>query len=114
MAKLKLVKAEEKHFQGVLDISKGVYEGLDYLPGVYHVWLEQEAGYSDWRKNVVLLDEQDRVIGFQSFLLQDKSRRVIAQALRIDKSVQGRGLGREFMKMCRDFLLDLNSEVINK
>ena len=28
-----LSRAEERHFQAIMDISEGVYEGLDYFPG---------------------------------------------------------------------------------
>ncbi len=36
---------------------------------------------------------------------------VVPQALRIDRKVQGQGIGRLFMKKCREFLLELNKQV---
>ncbi len=59
---------------------------------------------------MVLLD-QDRVIGYQSFMLQDGGRRILTQALRINPGLKGKGVGRKFMQLCREFILGLNKEV---
>ncbi len=44
-------------------------------------------------------------------MLQDGGRRILAQALRIDPALKGKGVGRMFMQLCREFILGLNKEV---
>ena len=34
-----VTEATQADFEGVLDINRNVYEGLDYLPGMYHEFL---------------------------------------------------------------------------
>ena len=110
--KLKLAPATHDHYRPLLEISRGIYDGLDYFSNVYHVWVDQEKEDPRRRRNVVLLDENEKVIGYQSFMFQDGGRRVVAQALRIDLSLKGLGVGKRFMELCREFLLDINKEVM--
>ncbi len=111
LSKLKLVRAQQGHFLDILSFSRGIYDGLDYFCGVYTKWLAEEESDSSKRKNVVMVDEEGKVLGFQSFLFQDRGNRVLAQALRIDQSMKGIGLGRTFMQLCRELLLSWNKEV---
>ncbi len=114
-ADLRLVKADQRHIQDVLNFSKGIYNGLDYFEAVYPRWLEEERNFPSLRKNVVMVDSTTgKAIGFQSFLFHDNGNRVQAQALRIDQSKKGTGLGKIFMHLCKDFLLKCNREVCAK
>jgi hypothetical protein len=54
----------------------------------------------------------DKVAGFQSYLLQDKGRKALAQALRIDGALKGQGMGKKFMEMCREKLKQWNEEMV--
>ncbi len=73
---------------------------------MFHSWLDDAD-----RRNVVLVAPDGRVVGYQSFLLQDGGRRVLANALRIDPSLKGLGIGRRFMRLCREMLLGMDEEV---
>ena len=108
---LHLAKATRDHYQPILDISEGVYDGLDYFTGVYYKWITQEEVDPMKRRNIVLLDADDRVIGFQSYMFQDGGKRVLVQALRIDPSLKGMGVGKKFMELCREFIARINKEV---
>ncbi len=35
VSKLRLARAERRHYQPILDISNGVYNGKDYFPSMY-------------------------------------------------------------------------------
>ena len=111
--KVRLARALPEHFQPILDISHGIYNGLDYFASVYHAWLDEEERDPAARRSVVLLDQDNKVAGYQSFLFMDSGRRVLAQALRIDPRLKGRGVGKRFMELCRHFLVDINPEVID-
>ena len=49
--------------------------------------------------------------GYLSYLMQDSGRLALQQALRIDPSLRGKGLGRVFVQLCRDKLKQTNPEV---
>ena len=70
LSALKLVKAEMKHLERVLEMSEGIYEGQDYLGHVYISWIKEENANSDTRRNVVLVDGDGVVMGYQSFMFQ--------------------------------------------
>ena len=103
---------------GLLDISKGHYEGHDYLEHVFPFWVQEEASNpSGRRRSLVLLlsDDQRRgtVIGFRSFFLQDAERKVVCQALRIGNAFKGQGVGRRFLELCDDYLAQINPQVLS-
>ncbi len=114
LRKFKLIRAERCHFQDILSFSRGIYNGLDYFCGVYTKWLAEEEADSSKRKNVVMVDGEGKVVGFQSYLFQDRGNKVLAQALRIDQSKKGTGLGRTFMQLCKELLLSWNKEEVAK
>ena len=111
LSKLKLVEAKLKHYEPLLEISKDVYDGFDYIEQVYKEWISEEQTDPQKRRNLVLLDEADRVIGYQSFYFQEEGRKVVAQALRIDGGLRGQGVGRQFSQLCKQYLLEMNPEV---
>ena len=112
LAKLKLVQAKLEYYDEILEISKDVYDGLyDYICQVYCHWIQEEQTRPQKRRNLVLLDEEENPVGYQSFLIQDDGRQVVAQALRIDGRLRGQGVGRKFNQLCRDYFLKNNPEV---
>ena len=68
--KLKIGRARLDQFKEIMSISKEVYEGMDYFPNVYAKWIREEEEQPEKRRSLVLLDENDRVRGFQSYLFQ--------------------------------------------
>ena len=102
-----LVRPCPEHFPELLRISKGIYDGSDYIEQTFFIWLEQELQDPKKRRNVILTDDRDsktRVLGYQSFYFQEDGREVVSQALRLDPQFRGQGLGRRFMELCSVFL----------
>ncbi len=110
--KLGLSRALPEHHEGVVQISIGVYRGNDYAPTLYQKWMKEESEdkvrhfpnffensfiflkktiilfLKETRRSLVLLDEDGKVLGFQSyFLMKGPGNKIIAvqQALRIDR-----------------------------
>ena len=56
-------------FDEVQAISKGIYEGHDYLPFKYHHWLKQE--------NVIVMVaiKDGKIIGLEAMVIVDNARR---------------------------------------
>jgi len=63
------------------------------------------------RRNLILM-VNGKVAGFQSYLLQNNGNIALAQALRVDFALKGQGMGKKFMNLCRDYLQNLNSKMI--
>ena len=69
-----LCKAELSDYARVMEISEGVYEGHDYLPHCYKIWMEQGKMEPLRRINLLLVystPEYPRLIlGFKSYQFQ--------------------------------------------
>ena len=52
-----------------------------------------------------------KILGFQSFFFQREGRAVLQQAIRVDATVQGAGVGKRFSAMGEDYLRLVNPEV---
>ena len=97
-----------------MDLHLNTSIGHDYFEHVYFAWLRDEEEDCTKRQSVVLLDECDKVIGYQSFLYMDQGRKVLEQALRIDPKLKGKGVGRRFMELTQEFLLAKRDQVVKK
>jgi ribosomal protein S18 acetylase RimI-like enzyme len=81
---------ELKHedFQDIVDISKGVWDDTDYLPGAFHTWVDEEGiilGGVDQAKNKVI-----SIVRFS--ILSDKSGWI--DGLRVHRDYRGQGIGK--------------------
>ena len=77
--------AEPQHFQQVVTLSEGIYEGHDCLPITFHQWLKQP------NRIVMLAFLGDKLIGLQSQLVLDDGKTSVDQARRIHADYRGRG-----------------------
>jgi len=80
--------AKSSDFDDVVKLSKGVYDGYDYLPVVYHEWLK--------RKNVaiMLMFAGRDLIGLESSTIVDDGRTLVRRASRIASNLRGQGFVR--------------------
>ena len=64
-------------FDEVQEISKGIYEGHDYLPLKYHHWLKQE--------NVIVMVaiKDGKIIGLEAKVIVDNGKTAVSRARRI-------------------------------
>ena len=44
MEEVIIERAKHSDYEEVMRISEGVYNGFDYMPYLYHIWVEQEEG----------------------------------------------------------------------
>ena len=83
-----IVFRELKHedYMDIVDISKGVWDDTDYLPQVFHSWIDEEGiiiGGID--------EERDKVVSIMRFsILSDKSGWI--DGLRVHKAYRGQGI----------------------
>lgn len=75
-------------FDEVQEISKGIYEGHDYLPLKYHHWLKQE--------NVIVMVaiKDGKIIGLEAKVIVDNGKTAVSRARRIHPDFRGRSYGK--------------------
>jgi len=99
-----LQPAEHEHYNTIVAMSDGIYIGFDYLLPIFHKWIDLEKEKKDKVKNVVLVDPNGKVIGFENFLILENGKSVFARALRIEPSLRGKGIGKLFINLCNSYL----------
>jgi len=99
-----IAKAEHKDYQAIVDMSDNIYNGFDYLLPIYHKWIDMEVEKPDKMKGFVLVDSKNKVVGYQMIFILEKGKSIFAQALRICPSLKGKGMGKIFDKLCKDYL----------
>jgi GNAT superfamily N-acetyltransferase len=89
-------KLRHDDYEDILDISKGIWDGYDYLPLVFHEWVD-DGGYF---LGVVDAD-RNKVIGVGKLsVLYDKSGWL--EGLRVHKDYRGQKLGRQISERVLD------------
>ena len=79
--------AVKSDYEAVVELSQGIYDGLDYLPVVFHEWLTQP-------KRVLFVAEMEgEIIGAESMFFIDEGETAIGGAWRIHPRYRGRRLG---------------------
>ncbi|KAG8431643.1 hypothetical protein GDO86_020627 [Hymenochirus boettgeri] len=82
-----------------MSISGGIYNGLDYLPYMYHQWLTQP------QRRMFLAKCNRGNVGFQSFLLMMVVvTAVVMQAARVAPQMRGRGIARVIKQLSYEIL----------
>jgi len=90
---------------GVLDISQGVYGGMDYLPSVYSSWVEEAGEERPTRFNFVVCLKK-RIVGYVSLLFTRDGRKFLMSAERVARELQGRGIGARIVQFVAKFVRD--------
>jgi len=99
-----IAKALPEDYSAVKAMSKNIYNGFDYLLPIYQKWIDMESEMPDKVKNLVLLDDDGQVLGYQSYFIFENGKSVFAQALRISPSCRGKGIGKLFTKLSNEYL----------
>ena len=73
-------------FAEVVNLSKGIYNGHDYLPLEFHKWLEMD------NMAVMLALAGDKLVGFKAGLIVDDGKTCIRRAGRVLPEYRGRGI----------------------
>jgi len=106
-----LAKAKHEDLEVILEMSENVLSGFDYLKPIFKQWIDIEEK-ENTRLNLVLLDKEKKVVGFQSFGLLHGFEAVFSQALRIHPSLRGKGVGRIFLSLSHQYLKSKFNEVL--
>ena len=64
--KIEVREATPGDYEGVLAISTNIYEGFDYLPGIYQAYINKQAA------NFYVLLKNDKIVSILIFLNYDK------------------------------------------
>ena len=101
-AKLFIDHAKVSDKERILTMCQGIYNGFDYLEHIFDCWIRDPISK---RHNIVLkLKTTDKIIGFQSFCIQNDGKMALQQALRISDDEQGKGYGTKFNQMVDEYL----------
>jgi len=99
-----IAKACKNDYQAVADMSDNIYNGFDYLLPIFHQWIDLEEEKSGQVRNFVLLNADQKVVGYQIFFILENGYSLFAQALRISPLLKGEGMGKLFDKLCKDYM----------
>lgn len=91
-------------YEDICDISKSIWEGTDYLPKVFHKWVEDEGYFLG-----VIDSNKNKVVGVGKLsILQDKSAWL--EGLRVHTEYRGLKLARKIsetlLNIAKDYLRD--------
>jgi GNAT superfamily N-acetyltransferase len=105
----KFKKLSSDDYDDIVDISKDIWEGSDYLPGIFHKWIN-DSGYFLGIVDV----EKEKVIGTSKFsILSDNTGWL--EGLRVHKDYRGLKLGRLLSEKIIEIAKEAYSKgIINK
>ena len=88
--------ATPQDFDEVQKMSKGIYEGHDYLPLKYHHWLKQD--------NIVVMVAviDGKIIGLEAQFVVDDGMTAVSRARRIHPDYRGRSFGTRLAEALRN------------
>ena len=89
--------AEPDDFDEIVKLSKGIYEGHDYLPLKFHKWLQTN------NMAVILAHSSDnKLIGLVAYSIVDDHQTFVRRAERIHQDLRGQGLARKLREYARN------------
>lgn len=94
--------ANEQDIQAILEMSKGIYGGRDYLPYAIHGWFQAND------RHMFVAELQGKVIGFQAAVITDGGHSILCHSLRIHKEYRGRGYSYYMKLQTIDSMLVIN------
>ena len=92
MDDLKIRDAREEDFEDVMNLSVGVYNGLDYLPAIYHTYIREASVDQPRRLNYVAYLEEE-MVGFFSIIFNFDFSNYLVSALRVSSRHRKLGIG---------------------
>ena len=90
--------AEASDIDEVIKLSDGIYNGHDYLPVVFHQWLQME------HTDIMLAHSGSKLIGLASSCIVDDGRTLIHRANRILPELRGQGLLRNLSRALDEYI----------
>ena len=83
---LTLRPADADDFDEIVKLSEGIYAGHDYLPLIFHQWLQ--------RDNIVIILAHcgARLVGLEAYFVVDDGRTLIHRAGRVHPDYRGQGI----------------------
>ena len=90
--------AQPGDFDAVVKLSEGIYDGHDYLPFIFHKWLQRD------NLDVLLAYSGDKLVGLQACFVVDEGRTFIRRAERILAELRGQGLARQQREFSRKYV----------
>jgi GNAT superfamily N-acetyltransferase len=97
---IKYRRLEHSDYDDIVDISKNIWDGNDYLPEVFHDWVDAEGYFFG-----AVDDEKDKVIGVAKYsVLYDKSGWL--EGLRVHKDYRGRKIARSLSEIALNYALE--------
>lgn len=106
---LEFRKLEHKDYDQVYDICKDIWEGTDYLPQVFHKWVDDKGLF------LAAIDkEKNKIVGLDKYsILYDGSGWL--EGLRVHKDYRGLKIGKRLAYKLFDYALEnYNKGLINK
>jgi ribosomal protein S18 acetylase RimI-like enzyme len=93
-------RVTESDREGILEISRHIWDGYDYLPSVINEWLEDPSSY------VYGVEADERLVAIANLRLVDGGRTGWMEGLRVHPDFRGKGyahvLTRELMEKARE------------
>ena len=102
MDNLKIREAREEDFEAVMNLSVGVYNGLDYLPAVYHNYIKEASVQQPRRLNYVAYLEEE-MVGFFSIIFNSDFSNYLVSALRVSSRHRKLGIGMSLLAYYENF-----------
>ncbi|XP_078580063.1 putative N-acetyltransferase 16 [Branchiostoma floridae x Branchiostoma japonicum] len=88
MEGLRFREAGHEDYPAMLRVSAGVHNGCDFLPALFHRWVDQH------NRTVLLAELDGTAVGLISTHIVDGGETVLVQAWRVHPSCRGKGVGR--------------------
>ena len=90
--------ASAADYEEILEMSEGVHDGYDYLPLVFHQWLEEP------NRLVFVAQLEEKLVGLNSFSIISGGTTCVAQALRIHPNYRRKRLASYLRKAIHDYI----------
>ncbi|XP_028407505.1 histidine N-acetyltransferase-like [Dendronephthya gigantea] len=98
MANVVLRVANEADLPAVLEISEGIYEGLDYFPYEFLNLLD------DPNRTILIAEMDGKAVGLQVMHVIDEGEAVLAHSLRVHYKYRCQGIGRRLIQESRNYV----------
>ena len=85
-------------YEEILDMSEGIYDGYDYLPFVFHQWLNEP------NRLVFVAQFEEKLVGLNSISIISGGTTCVGQALRIHPNYRGKRLASYLKNAIGDYM----------